>query len=236
MNEDRYSRRIFLRRGLTLAGAASVWAAIRISSAADKPKDLSPTTPDQALSELKAGNQRYVTGKHMHHDFGPERPALALSQHPFAIILGCADSRVAPELAFDQSRGRLFVVRLAGNFADTNGLASIEYGASVLGASLIMVLGHTGCGAIKAAVDVVTKGATLPGHLPELMNYLKDPVEKARSEPGDIVANAIRQNVVANVQKLQTSEPILAGLVKEGRLGVVGGIYDLATGKVEILA
>jgi carbonic anhydrase len=235
MNEDRYSRRSFVRRGLALAGVSALLGTFRTSSAEDKPEEVSPTTPEQALSELKAGNQRYVAGKNMHHDFGPERPALALSQHPFAIILGCADSRVAPEFAFDQSRGRLFVVRLAGNFVDTNGLASIEFGASVLGACLIMVLGHTGCGAIKAAVDVVTKGATLPGHLPELMNYLKEPVEKARSEPGDIVANVTRQNVVANVQKLQTSEPILAGLVKEGRLGVVGGVYDLATGEVEIL-
>jgi carbonic anhydrase len=163
MNEDQYSRRSFLRRGLTLAGATSVWGAIRISSAADKPEEVSPTTPDQALSELKAGNQRYVTGKNMHHDFGPERPALALSQHPFAIILGCADSRVAPEFAFDQSRGRLFVVRLAGNLADENGLASIEFGASVLGASLVVVLGHTGCGAIKSTVAT---GGREPKRLP----------------------------------------------------------------------
>ena len=235
MKEDRCSRRSFVRRGLVLAGVSSFLGGIRISSAADNPAEASPTTPEEALNELKAGNQRYVTGKNMHRDFGPERAALALSQRPFAIILGCADSRVAPEFAFDQSRGRLFVVRLAGNFVDTNGLASIEFGASVLGASLVVVLGHTGCGAIKSAVDVVTKGATLPGHLPELMNYLKEPVEKVRSEPGDIVANATRQNVVSNVQKLQTAEPILAGLVKAGRLGVVGGIYDLTTGQVEIL-
>ena len=127
----------------------------------------------EALAELSAGNKRYVTGQNIHHDFVPERPALAQSQHPFAIILGCADSRVAPELAFDQTRGRLFVVRLAGNFVDDNGLASIEFGASVLGALLIMVLGHNECGAVKAAVDVVTKNAQLPGHLPELIAHLK---------------------------------------------------------------
>src|SRR6201993_1287152 len=189
MNENRYSRRSFVRRGLALASVSALLGTFRTSSAEDKPEEVSPTTPEQALSELKAGNQRYVAGKNMHHDFGPERPALALSQHPFAIILGCADSRVSPELAFDQTRGRLFVVRLAGNFVDDNGLASIEYGASVLGASLIMVLGHNKCGAVKAAVDVVTNNAQLPGHLPMLIENLKEPVEKAQSKTGSLVDN-----------------------------------------------
>jgi carbonic anhydrase len=99
-----------------------------------------------------------------------------------------------------------------------------------------MVLGHTECGAIKAAVDVVTKGKTLPGHLPELMGYLKEPVERARSEAGNLVDDAIRENVLMNVEKLRKSEPILAALVKDGRLKVAGGIYDLATGGVDILA
>ena len=143
---------------------------------------------------------------------------------------------MAPELAFDQTRGRLFVVRLAGNFVDTNGLASIEYGASVLGASLIVVLGHTECGAVKAAVDVVTKGTKLPGHLPRMIGYLKESVERARSGGGDLVQGAIRENVLVNVQKLQKSEPILAPLVREKRLMVVGGVYDLTTGLVEFLA
>jgi carbonic anhydrase len=236
MNQDHYSRRRFVSHGLRLAGAAFVLGEARATAAAASGSDVSPLGPDQALTELMAGNRRYITGKNIHHDFGPERPALALSQHPFGIVLSCADSRVAPEFAFDQSRGRLFVVRLAGNFVDTNGLASIEYGAAVLGASLIMVLGHTECGAIKAAVDVVTKGKTLPGHLPELMGYLKEPVERARSEAGNLVDDAIRENVLMNVEKLRKSEPILAALVKDGRLKVAGGIYDLATGGVDILA
>ena len=143
------------------------WSTSQSNRLARQAKLGQPASPDEALAELLAGNKRYVTGQNIHHDFGPERPALAQSQHPFAIILGCADSRVAPELAFDQSRGRLFVIRLAGNFVDDNGLASIEFGATVLGAFLIMVLGHNECGAVKAAVDVVTKNAQLPGHLPE---------------------------------------------------------------------
>jgi carbonic anhydrase len=236
MNHNPYSRRRFVRHGLTLAGAGFLSGAVGPSSAAIKNTDVSPVTPDQAFDELMAGNQRYVTGKNTHHDFGPERAALAQSQHPFAIVLGCADSRVSPELCFDQSRGRLFVVRLAGNFMDDNGLASMEFGASVLESSLILVLGHTECGAVKAAVDVVTKGATLPGHLPKLVSYLTGPVEKVRSEGGNIVDRAIRENVVWNVANLRRAEPILAGLVKEGRLRVAGGIYDLATGKVDIVA
>lgn len=156
--------------------------------------------------------------------------------HSFAAILGCADSRVSPELAFDQTRGRLSVVRLAGNFADDNGLASLEFAASVLGTSLIMVLGHTECGAVKAAIDVVTKGASLPGHLPKLVSNLQTPVENVRSQSGSILENATRENVVLNVQKIQTSEPVLAPLVNENRLKVVGAIYNLATGKVTVLS
>jgi carbonic anhydrase len=129
----------------------------------------------------------------------------------------------------------LFVVRLAGNFVDDNGLASIEYGTIVLGASLIMVLGHDQCGALKAAVDVVTKNAQLPGHLPELIANLKAPVEQAQKQPGSLLDNAIRDNVLLNVEKLRNSNPVLSDLVKDHRLRVVGGLYNLATGKVEVL-
>jgi carbonic anhydrase len=236
MNTEDYSRRRFLRRSLTLAGVSFAWSAFRSNSLARQAETGQPASPDEALAELLAGNKRYVTGQNIHHDFGPERAALAQSQRPFAIILGCADSRVAPELAFDQTRGRLFVVRLAGNFVDDNGLASIEYGTSVLGASLIMVLGHNECGALKAAVDVVTKNAQLPGHLPKLIAHLKAPVEKAQSKTGSLVDNAIRENVLLNVETLRNSEPVLADLVKQNRLRVVGGLYDLATGRVEVLS
>ena len=235
-NSENYSRRRFVRHGLTLAGATIAWGQLRTSALADPPATGSPGNPDQALAELIAGNKRYVTGQNMHHDFGPERSALAQSQHPFAIILGCADSRVSPELAFDQTRGRLFVVRLAGNFVDENGLASIEFGATVLGASLIMVLGHDQCGAIQGAIDVVTKNAQLPGHLPNLVAHLKAPVEKALKQQGSLLENSIRENVLLNVEALRNSNPVLSGMVKENRLRVVGGIYDLATGRVEVLA
>ena len=236
MNTENYSRRRFVRRGLTLAGVTFAWSAFRSKGLAHPAESGQPTGPDEALAELLAGNKRYVTGRNIHHDFGPERPALAQSQHPFAIILGCADSRVAPELAFDQTRGRLFVVRLAGNFVDDNGLASIEFGAAVLGAFVIMILGHNECGAVKAAVDVVTKNAQLPGHLPELIAHLKAPVEKVQKQAGSLVDNAIRENVLLNVETLRNSEPVLVDLIKQNRLRVVGGLYlhGLATGRVEV--
>jgi carbonic anhydrase len=236
MNDsEQYSRRRFVRHGLTLAGITFAWGQLRTNADAEPVKG-GPAGPDEALAELVAGNKRYITGKNMHHDFGPERSTLAQSQHPFAIILGCADSRVSPELAFDQTRGRLFVVRVAGNFVDENGLASIEFGAKVLGASLIMVLGHDSCGAIQGAIDVVTKNAQLPGHLPGLVAHLKPPVEKALKQQGSLLANATRENVLLNVETLRNSDPVLSDMIKENRLRVVGGLYELASGRVQVLS
>lgn len=240
MNNLPPSRRRFLRQGLTLAGVSFAWSSLRSAFAANGTAAAIPhaniSNPDAALQELNAGNLRYVTGTHLHHDFGPERLALVAGQRPFAVILSCADSRVAPELAFDQSRGRLFVVRVAGNFVDESGLASIEYGTSVLGAALVMVLGHKQCGALKAAVEAVSKGAQLPGHLPALIRYLEPAVRQAQGEQSsDLVDAAIRENVLLNVEQLRTSEPVIAGLVKANKVRVVGAIYDLATGRVTVL-
>jgi carbonic anhydrase len=234
MAADEYSRRHLLCQGLTLAGVGLATRAL-LTKAEAQNKSASPRTPDEALDELLTGNERYVAGKNLHHDFGPERASLVNSQRPFAMVLSCADSRVSPEFAFDQGRGRLFVVRLAGNFVDENGLASIEFGAAVLGSPLILVLGHDNCGAIKAAVDVVTKGTKLPGHLPQLISYLTPAVERSKGQAGSLEDNAIRNNVLLNVAKLQNATPILADLVKEKKLAVAGGIYHLATGRVEIL-
>jgi carbonic anhydrase len=230
-----YHRRAFLRHGFALAGVAFAWNSLKGLAYGKGAQAQEPKTAEEALAELKAGNQRYATGTHLHHDFGPERVELALSQHPFAIVLGCADSRVSPELAFDQSRGRLFVIRLAGNFVDDNGLASVEYGQAVLGASLIVVLGHSECGAIKSTIDVITKNKELPGHLPQLISYLKPPVEQALKQGGSVEA-AIRQNVAANVEKLKTAGPVIAPLVEEKKIQVVGAFYDLRTGRIEFLS
>jgi carbonic anhydrase len=234
---DSYRRRAFLRHGFALAGITFAWNSLKglAYGKGAQAQAQEPKTAEEVLAELKTGNQRYATGTHLHHDYGPERAELALSQHPFAIVLSCADSRVSPELTFDQSRGRLFVIRLAGNFVDDNGLASAEYGAAVLGASLIVVLGHSECGAIKATIDVLTKNKELPGHLPTLVSYLKPPVEQALKQGGSLEA-AIRQNVATNVEKLRTAGPVIAPLVEEKKVEVVGALYELRTGRVEFLS
>ena len=193
-------------------------------------------TPQVALERLMQGNDRYVRGKMKLHDFLTERPALALSQNPFAGILGCADSRVGPEYAFDVGRGDIFVCRVAGNFADVNSIASFEYAVAVLGTPLILVLGHTKCGAVDATVKAVRDNKEFPGHIRSLVKALGPAVKAARGQSGDLLENAIRQNVILNVEKLKTSGPILSKAVEQGKLEVTGGIYSLDTGRVTPVA
>ena len=167
------------------------------------------------------------------HDFAAEREVLAGGQNPYAGILSCADSRIAPEFAFDTARGDIFVVRVAGNFLSDEGLASLEYTTAVLGTPLLVVLGHDSCGAIDAAIKVVNDGEKLPGHLPGLINHLKPAVKAANGESGNLLDNAIRENVALNVEKLKTAGPVISKFVEQGKVRVVGGIYRLATGRVD---
>jgi carbonic anhydrase len=193
-------------------------------------------TPDAAVARLAEGNARYVSGKMNERDFSAGRAARAQGQAPFAAILGCADSRVAPELAFDQSPGELFVVRVAGNFVTPDGLGSLEYGVAVLGVKAIMVLGHTSCGAVNATVAALQKGNDLPGHIADLVRAMKPAIEPVLKQAGDdLYQRAVIANVRANVQRLQQATPILGDMVKAGKLRVVGGVYDLATGKVAMV-
>jgi carbonic anhydrase len=158
------------RNFLKLAGAAALSLGFSGRSQAAEidapPKPENVLTPNAALERLMKGNDRYVEGKMKRHDFIAERPALALGQNPFAGILGCADSRVGPEYAFDIGRGDVFVCRVAGNFADVNSIASFEYAVAVLGTPFILVLGHSKCGAVDAAVKAVKDGKEFPGHIP----------------------------------------------------------------------
>lgn len=196
----------------------------------------SAATPDAALALLLEGNARYVANKMNEHDFSAGRVARALGQAPFAAILGCADSRVAPELAFDQGPGELFVVRVAGNFMTPDGLGSLEFGAAVLGTKLIMVLGHTSCGAVDSTVAALQKGNDLPGHIGELVRAMKPGIEPVVKQGGaDLAQRAVVANVRANVQRLQEAKPILAQMVADGKLRVVGAVYDLPTGKVALV-
>jgi len=188
---------------------------------------------DQALQELLAGNQRYVAGQLAHpHQTVERRDEVTQGQHPFACVVTCSDSRVPPELIFDQGLGDLFVVRVAGNIVDDVVLGSIEYAGERLGTPLVMVLGHSQCGAVTAAV----KGGVAPGHIGRLTEALRPAVERAKSRGGDLVDNAIRVNVELIVGAVRTSWPILAEMIQAGKLKVVGGYYDLRSGLVSVIA
>lgn len=187
---------------------------------------------DEALARLVEGNKRFVEMKLAHPDQDAGcRTALAKGQQPFAVVLGCSDSRVPPELIFDQGLGNLFVIRVAGNVADDIGLASIEYAVEHTGSQLVVVLGHERCGALTAAV----KGGELPGHLPALMTALQPAVEKSRGASADAVDAAVRANVELTAAQLRESKPILAEMVEKGEIKIVGARYDLDTGAVELI-
>jgi len=186
-------------------------------------------TADSVLAELTAGNAHHVAHRYQHpHETAERQRELASSQSPHAEILSCADSRVPPELIFDQGLGDLFIIRVAGNVVSDTELGSLEYGAEHLHVPLLVVLGHQHCGAVTAAVE----GGEAEGHIAALVNLLRPAVEKTRGMPGDHVENAVTANVEMVVKQLRGSTPILAKLVSEGKLKVVGAVYSLDTGKV----
>jgi carbonic anhydrase len=192
--------------------------------------------PAEALKRLMEGNARYVAGECECRDYSVGRAARAEAQYPIAAILSCSDSRVSPELLFDQNPGDIFVVRLAGNFLDDDGFASLEYAVHFLGAPLVMVLGHTNCGAVAAAVKVVQERVELPGHLPELIKSIEPAVIAAHARhPSDLVAAATEENVRLNVKRLIDDAPIMSDALAAKKIAVSGGIYDIATGKVGLI-
>jgi len=237
-HEPRVSRRDFLRTG---ALATLVPWSMGVAIAADPPAPGAPPpanaiAPADALKRLMEGNARYAANAPNERDFSSGRAARVQGQYPFAQILSCSDSRVAPELAFDQGPGDLFVMRVAGNVVNPELLASIEYGAQFLGAPLIMVLGHSGCGAVDAAIKVLKSKAVLPGHLPQLIAAIKPAVIVAeKTKTGDLLANAVTENVRRQVAQLKRSPPIVQKLYAAKKIDIVGGVYDLATGKVAIV-
>ena len=187
-----------------------------------------PPTADAVLHELEAGNQRHVAHRYTHPHQTPMRlHELVAGQHPHAVILSCSDSRVPPEVVFDQGLGDLFVVRVAGNVAGDHELASIEYAVDHLHCPLVVVLGHQNCGAVTAAVE----GGHAPGHLPALLADIAPAVEKARGKSGDLVANAVKANVDEAAAHVR-ADPELDGPLKSGALKVVGAVYSLESGKV----
>src|SRR3984885_5267504 len=221
------ARRHFLKAAAVVT--ASFALAPRAFAAPPKapPKLENVLTPDAALKRLLDGNARYIAGTTQRYDFRHEREALSGGQNPFAAILSCADSRIAPEFCFDTARGDVFVCRVAGNFATEEIIASLEYAVQVLNTPLIMVLGHEACGAIDATIKSIKDGTTLPGHLPSLVHALTPAVNAVQGQPGDLLANAIRRNVALNVDRLKTATPILKSFVDDNKLHVVGGVYEL---------
>jgi carbonic anhydrase len=239
--EVRNSRTYLTRRGLLrVLGATTAALAFAGTSVAKDvktpPKPQNIVSPDAALERLMKGNKRYVEGETRRHDFKREREALVGGQNPYAGILSCADSRIAPEYAFDSGRGDLFVCRVAGNFANDDTVASMEYAVAMLNTPLIMVLGHDSCGAVDATIKSLKDNVTLPGHLPSLVTSLAPAVKAVSGQPGNSLDNAIRQNVLDNVAKLKSATPILSAAVEQRKLKVVGGIYRLKDGRVEMIS
>jgi carbonic anhydrase len=192
-------------------------------------------TAEQSLQLLKEGNARFVAGESHHEGITARRLELVAGQSPFAIVLGCSDSRVPIETVFDQLPGNIFVVRLAGNFLDENGLASIEYSVAVLGSSLIVVLGHSGCGAVDATLQYLRNGTVQPGHIQRLVTAIEPAAVAVRDKAGDWWENAVAENVRLNVAAVTQSSAIVAQAVEKGAVGVVGGVYDLHGGKVSFI-
>lgn len=189
-------------------------------------------TPDEALAKLMEGNQRFVASRQLnpHQDFA-RITEVAAGQAPFAAILSCADSRVVPEIAFDQGIGDLFVVRVAGNIAITEDIASEEYAVGVLKAPLLMVLGHERCGAVGAALE----GGELPGVIESLAFAIRPAIESSEGESGDRLTNAVKANVRLQVQRLKSSS-VIASAMREGKLKIVGAYYDLDTGEISLVS
>jgi len=236
------SRRKAIAYGAGVLGTGSLVAWLEKSTAAANvaepqliaadPHTLkSNLTPEQALKKLMEGNQRFVENKKINPDQDSIRvKEIAQGQAPFAAILGCADSRVPSEIIFDQGLGDIFNVRIAGNIAMIEDVASEEYAIGVLGAPLLMVLGHERCGAVAAAI----KGGNLPGVIESLVYAIQPAVTSTEGLPGDHLTNAIKANVKLQVGRLLTST-VISDAVKEGKLKVVGAYYDLDTGKVTLV-
>ena len=232
-----------LSRRNMMAGSAALLAASALpfsralaEQAGASPPPQNAISPADALERLMQGNARYVAGETECKDFSAGRAERAGAQYPIVGVLSCADSRVSPELIFEQGPGDVFVVRVAGNFVNIDGLASMEYAVKILNVPLLLVLGHTNCGAIAAAVKVVTEHAELPGHLNDLVKSIEPAVVAAHAKhPSDLVAATIEENVRLSVKRLIDDTPIISDALAAKKIAISGGVYDIATGKVGLI-
>jgi carbonic anhydrase len=198
---------------------------------------LTPTTPEQALAELRAGNERFVTGapRHPNQDAG-HRAAVAVGQHPFAVIVGCSDSRLAAEIIFDRGLGDLFVVRTAGHTVGPEVLGSVEYAVTVLGTPLVVVLGHDSCGAVQAARESVRTGTSPAGHLGALVDAVAPSLLRAAREGVEDVDEIVDIHIAQTVEAMLSRSSVLAERVAAGQCAVVGMSYRLSAGEVRTVA
>lgn len=194
-------------------------------------------TPEAALQLLVDGNERFVSGQMLDRDFAEQVAGTASGQYPYAVVLGCIDSRVPPEIVFDQGIGDIFAPRIAGNFVNTDILGSMEFATAVAGSKVVVVLGHTSCGAVKGACDHVELGnltQTLSNIAPAV--YAVGPeITDRTSKNAEFVEAVAHENVRQTVQNILDRSPVMAGLVEEGRLIVIGAMHDVATGRVTFL-
>ncbi|MDY6785627.1 MAG: carbonic anhydrase [Cyanobacteriota bacterium] len=237
-----FSRRTIIQAGIGFLGVGTFGAVVGAKSAAPARAAFTPNlllaqnqmSPDEALEKLLEGNRRFVENKRQNPNQTQARIAeVAESQAPFAVILGCADSRVPAEIVFDQGIGDLFVSRIAGSIATDEAIGSLEYGTQVLGANVVMVLGHERCGAVKAAVE----GGRLPGRIGTIIDEIQVAVERSQRQVEEGVnklEKAVRANVIYQVERLKNSE-IIGSLMDGGELIVVGGYYDLDSGLVSLV-
>jgi carbonic anhydrase len=221
--------------GIGLPAALATMSIPALPARAEAPQIKTPRSPDESLAALKEGNARFAaapelcTGK-----LTEQRASVVSGQAPWATIVSCADSRVPPELIFGgRGPGELFVARNAGNLVDVGAIGTVEYGAAVLGSPLIVVLGHSNCGAVNAACNVVTENATYPGSIGPMIDPIVPAALAVRGKSGDFLANTIRESAVRTARRLTTASTILSDLAAKGKLKIVAAEYDLKTGKVD---
>lgn len=223
-----WSRRELLRAGFTITAASLATSGLELG-APTLAEAQSTLTPAAALAQLMEGNKRFTSGKLVAHD----QDLAILKQHteekqqPFAAVLSCADSRVPVELVFDQSIGQIFVTRVAGNLITPEIIGSLEFGAGVLGTKVIMVIGHSNCGAVKAAIA----GKEVPGQISSLFPHIQPAVNQAGAD----LQAATEANAKIQAKLLSESSTVISGLVKSGKVQVVAAYYDLGTGVVKLL-
>lgn len=231
---DPSRRKLVTGAGLLLA--ASVLRPAFAEAEPGKEPASNAIAPSEALERLKEGNARYVSGSVEQRDSYARRTAQVEAHNPIAAVLSCADSRVPPEIIFDQGAGDLFVSRDAGNVVSDYGLASFEFAVTNLGVPLILVLGHSGCGAVATALAASTGRRELPGHLPELVKAIEPAIITAHGKhPGDFLAASIEENVRLGMKNLKTKSQIIGQAVEAGKVVVAGGVFDLKTGAVTLI-